>query len=143
VKKKLLVSPEDKKDWANFLEDSSKIKPKDVDIHQASSRAQKIKKLDLHGFSLLKANNAVENFIDESFDAGERKILVITGKGSRSESGNNPYVSEKLSVLKYSIPEFIKNNKITNSKVIKMSTPDIKYGGEGAIYIFLKNNKKL
>jgi len=45
-------------------------------------------------------------------------------------------------VLKYSVPEYIKNDENLSNKIHRISTADIKDGGEGAIYIFLKNNKK-
>ena len=76
------------------------------------------------------------------YDRGYKKLLVVTGKGLRSKSHDNPYLSEKLSVLKYSVPEYIQNDENLSNKIIKISDSDIKDGGEGAIYIFLKNNKK-
>ena len=100
-------------------------------------------KLDLHGFTLVEANKVVEKFINNSFTNGYKKILVVTGKGLRSKTQNNPYISEKLNVLRYSIPEFIKNKKDLNSKIINITKADINDGGEGALYIFLKKNKNL
>ena len=67
----------------------------------------------------------------------------MTGKGSRSKSHENPYLSEKLSVLRNSVPEYIKNDENLANKINSISTADIKDGGEGAIYVFLKNNKNL
>ena len=84
----------------------------------------------------------MKKFIVESFDCGYKKLLIVTGKGSRSKSYDNPYISEKLSVLRYSVPEFIRNDENLDNKINRISTADIKDGGEGAIYIFLKNNKK-
>ena len=89
------------------------------------------------------ANREVKEFVNESFNQGYRKLLIITGKGLRSKVDENPYISEKFSVLKYSVPEFIKNEENLNKKVMKISTADKKHGGNGAIYIFLKNNKKI
>jgi DNA-nicking Smr family endonuclease len=97
----------------------------------------------LHGFSLSEANKAVKRFIIESFDRGYKKILIVTGKGLRSMSYENPYISKNLSILKNSIPEYINNNESLMSKIIKISKANIKDGGDGAIYIFLKNKKKL
>ena len=91
---------------------------------------------------MVEANKIVKKFIIESFNNGYKKLLVVTGKGLRSKSYNNPYVSEKLNVLRYSIPEFIKNNENLNNKISRIAQADIKDGGEGAIYIFLKNNNK-
>ena len=109
---------------------------------QLRHQINKIKKLDLHGSSLVEANERVKNFIIKSFNSGYKKLLVVTGKGLRSKSHDNPYISEKLSVLKYSVPEYIKNDEDLNNKIIRISEADIKDGGEGAIYIFLKNNKE-
>ena len=142
VNKKSVVSSKDKKDWIAFTKQIGNIRAKKIDLYENNIKKNKIRKLDLHGFSLIEANEIVKKFITESFNNGYKKILIITGKGSRSKSYNNPYLSEKFSVLKYSVPEFIKNNKNLNSKVIKISTADQKDGGEGAIYIYLKNKNK-
>ena len=91
---------------------------------------------------MIEANKIVKKFIIESFNNGYKKLLVVTGKGLRSKSYNNPYVSEKLNVLRYSVPEFIKNDENLNNKISRIAQADIKDGGEGAIYIFLKNNNK-
>ena len=88
------------------------------------------------------SNKIVKKFIIEYFNRGYKKLLIITGKGLRSKSYNNTYVSEKLSVLRYSVPEFINQDENLSNKVEKISTADVKDGGEGAIYIFLKSNKK-
>tara|TARA_B110000014_G_C19946615_1_gene489824 strand:+ start:250 stop:687 length:438 start_codon:yes stop_codon:yes gene_type:complete len=143
VKKKYFVSPDDKKDWIYFTKHIGDIKAKEIDFLEQNTRQNKIPKLDLHGYSLSEANIIVEKFVTESFNTGCKKILIITGKGSRSRSHANPYISEKLSVLKYSVPEYIKNNKNLNRKVIKISNAGLKDKGDGSIYIFLKNNKKI
>ena len=142
MKKKFVVSSEDKKDWMLFTKQIGDISPKEVDLLKKITVTNKVRKLDLHGSSLIEANEIVKKFITESFNNGYKKLLVVTGKGSRSKSYNNPYLSEKLSVLKYSVPEFIKNDKNLNSKVIRISAADQKDGGEGAIYIYLKNKNK-
>ena len=118
------------------------INPKESDLLKENIEVNEVKKLDLHGFSLIKANKIIKNFIINSFNSGYKKLLIVTGKGLRSKSHDNPYLSEKLSVLKYSVPEYIKNDENLSNKINKISTADIKDGGEGAIYIFLKNNKK-
>ncbi len=138
MKKKIFVSNKDKKDWDNFTKQLSNITAKQSDLYQKISDTNKVKKLDLHGMSLDKANKIVSKFIIESFDNGFRKILVVTGKGLRSKTYDDPYLSKKLSVLKYSVPEYIKNNPDLNSKISSISKADQKDGGEGAISILLK-----
>ena len=115
---------------------------KESDLLKENIEINKVKKLDLHGSSLIEANKIVKRFIIESFNNGYKKLLVVTGKGLRSKSYNNPYVSEKLNVLRYSVPEFIKNDENLNNKISRIAQADIKDGGEGAIYILLKNKNK-
>ena len=143
MKKKHFVTPKDKKDWDVFTKQMGDISPKESDLLKENIEINKVKKLDLHGSSLIEANKIVKKFIIESFNNGYKKLLVVTGKGLRSKSYNNPYVSEKLNVLRYSVPEFIKNDENLNNKISRIAQADIKDGGEGAIYIFLKNNKKI
>ena len=143
MKKKYSASSKDKKDWITFTKQMGNISTKESDLLREDIETNKVPKLDLHGLSLVEANKIIRNFIIKSYDSGYKKLLVVTGKGSRSKAYNNPYLSEKLSVLKYSVPEYIKNNKNLNRKVIKISNAGLKDKGDGSIYIFLKNNKKI
>ena len=118
------------------------VQVKDVDFVEKNVKTNKVKKLDLHGFSLDEANKAVKEFIIKYFDTGYKKLSIITGKGLRSKSQDNPYLSKKLNILKYSVPEYIKNDNDLSQKVIRISKASLKDGGEGAIYVFLKNNNK-
>ena len=142
VKKKYVASSKDKKDWINFTRQIDNIRPKEADLSQENIQINKVPKLDLHGFSLEESNKKVKKFIIESSNRGYKKLLVITGKGLRSKSYSNPYISEKLNVLRNSVPEFIKDDEDLRNKISKVLEADIRDGGEGAIYIFLKNNKK-
>ena len=142
MKKKYIASFKDKKDWIAFTKQIGDISAKEIDLLQHNVKEDKVPKLDLHGFSLAESNKIVKKFIIESFNNGYKKILVVTGKGSRSKSYDNPYLSEKLSVLKYAVPEYINNDENLINKIRKISQADLKDGGEGAFYIFLKNNKK-
>ena len=143
MKKKYTVSSKDKKDWVDFTKQIGNISPKEADFSQTNTRINKVRKLDLHGYSISESNKIVKKFIAESFDCGYKKLLIVTGKGSRSKSYDNPYVSEKLSVLRYSVPEFIKNDENLDNKINQISKAEIKDGGDGAIYISLKNNTNL
>ena len=142
MKKKYSVTSKDKKDWDVFTKQMGNISAKESDFLKENVLINKVKKLDLHGSSLVEANERVKNFIIESFNSGYKKLLVITGKGLRSKSSGNPYLSETLSTLKYAVPEYIRNDESLNKKITKISEADLKDGGTGAIYIFLKNNKK-
>ena len=142
VKKKYVTLSKDRKDWMDFTKQIGDISPKEADLVQENTVINKVPKLDLHGFSLNEANEVVKKFIIKCFNDGYKRLLIITGKGLRSKSYDNPYVSEKLSVLRYSVLEFIKNDENLNNKISRTSKAEVKDGGEGAIYIFLKNNKK-
>ena len=142
MKKKYSASSKDKKDWADFTKQVANISVTEDDFLEENRQINKVRKLDLHGYSLDDANKVVKKFIIESFNKGYNKLLVVTGKGLRSKSYDNPYISENLSVLKNSVPEYIKNNENLNSIISKINQADQQDGGEGAINIFLKNNKK-
>jgi DNA-nicking Smr family endonuclease len=136
------ISDKDKKDWKNFITSKDKISNKDLKITKDKIKKKIIKKIDLHGFSLENANKVIEEFITQSFEEGVNKIIVITGKGLRSKNDENPYMSKNLSILKYSVPEFIKSS-INLMKIIKnINEADIEDGGKGAFYIYLKNFKE-
>ena len=136
------LSNKDKKDWQNFISSKDKIPNKDLKINKDKIKKEVVKTIDLHGFSLENANKVIEEFITQSFEEGVNKIIVITGKGLRSKNDENPYISKNLSILKYSIPEFIKSN-INLMKIIKnINEADIEDGGKGAFYIYLKNFKE-
>mgnify|MGYP000686663435 CR=1 FL=1 len=91
--------------------------------------------------ALLEANKIIEQFINKSYEEKINKLIVVTGKGLHSENEKNPFVSKKLSILKYSVPEFIKNNKKLMKKIIEFKDAEIKDGGSGAFYIYLKKLK--
>ena len=136
------ISDKDKKDWKSFISNKDEIPNKDLKITKDKIKKKIIKKIDLHGFSLENANKVIEEFITQSFEDGVNKIIVITGKGLRSKNDENPYISKNLSILKYSVPEFIKSS-INLMKIIKsINEADIEDGGKGAFYIYLKNFKE-
>ena len=135
------MEDKDKKDWSDFTKNLKNLHDKDSNISYENKNINLVKKIDLHGFSLEKANKTVENFINQSFDLGCNKLIVITGKGSRSKTYQDPYRSEKMSVLKYSVPEYILNNKILMGMINEIKDAKLEDGGGGAFYIFLKKRK--
>ena len=139
--KTLEIPDKDKQDWENFLKNKEKIPNKDF-VNRNNIRHEKIKKIDLHGHTIEEANKAVEQFIEKCFDEKVTKIIVITGKGLRSKNVENPYLSKNLSILKYSVPEFIENNKNLTRVIIEITDAKIEDGGSGAFYVYLKNKDK-
>jgi len=138
VKKKTTISHQDKKDWDLFKKEPYDVYDKEKS-HIKLNNKKKVIRLDLHGFSLDEANKKVEKFILDSYQEGIKNILVITGKGSRSNVEEDPYRSSKMNVLKNSVPEYIKSSENLRTKIINISKADPKEGGEGAISISLKN----
>ena len=143
IKKKDIKNPDkDKQDWESFLNNKQKIPNKDF-VHRKNIRHEKIKKIDLHSYTIEEANEAVEQFIQKCFNENVTKIIVITGKGLRSKNVENPYLSKDLSILKYSVPEFIENNQSLSKVIIETTDAKIEDGGGGAFYIYLKRNRNI
>jgi DNA-nicking Smr family endonuclease len=130
------ISDKDKKDWKDFLSKDESLPDKDSKYIQ--KEVTKTQKFDLHGYSLEEANSKVESLINESYKNGVRKLLIITGKGLHSQNEKNPYVSKNLSILRFSVPDYIKKNSELMGKIIDISDAEIEDGGSGAFYIFLK-----
>ena len=134
------ISEKDIKDWKEFTESNSKIENKDIDFVQLEKISNRT--LDLHGLTLEIANKKIEQFIKSSFDKNVEKITVITGKGLRSKVDQNPYQSKDLSILKYSVPEFIRNN-LELMSLIKKIDDRTENRNSGSFTIHLKSKNKL
>ena len=133
------ISDKDKKDWENFLSENKNLP--DKDSNSKEKKNFKISNFDLHGYSLDDANKKVTDLILKAYDQGISKLIIVTGKGLHSKNQNDPYVSKDFGILKYSVPEYIKSNNELMSVINEIQDADIKDGGKGAFYIFLK--KKL
>ena len=130
------ISEKDKKDWKNFLSKNERLPNKDIKIDKKITF--KTRSIDLHGYSPEEANKSIENFIIKSYQEKINKLIVVTGKGIHSKNEKDPYVSKNLSILKYSVPEFISNNKNLMKIIYEMKDAKLEDGGGGAFYIFLK-----
>ena len=130
------ISDKDKKDWDEFLLKSDHLPNKDN--LEKKNKVKKTKSLDLHGYSLDDANHVIEDFIKKSHEEKIYKLIIVTGKGLHSDNEKNPYVSKDLSILKYSVPEYIKNNKSLMKMIYDIRDAKIEDGGSGAFYIYLK-----
>ena len=133
------ISDKDKKDWQSFI--SSKDKIPDKDFKPRTNNPLKVKSIDLHGYTLEQANIAIEKFILKSFEEKVSKLIIVTGKGIHSDVEKDPYVSKDLSILKYSVPEFINNNQNLMKLITDIRDATIEDGGSGAFYIYLKKKK--
>ena len=133
------ISDKDKKDWEEFITSNKKVADKDnKNNNQINYNTRSI---DLHGYTLDEANKTIEKFINKSYFSNIKKLIIVTGKGLHSQNEKDPYVSKNLSILKYSVPEFIKNNENLMKKIIEFKEADIKDGGRGAFYVYLRKFK--
>ena len=133
------LTDKDKKDWNTFLKSEDKLPNKD--LKNKENKKFKTQSIDLHGYTLEKANVIVESFINKNFKEGANKLIIVTGKGLHSKNEADPFVSKDLSILKYSVPEFIKNNEELMNKITNIREADVKDGGSGAFYVYLKKLK--
>ena len=133
------ISDKDKKDWHKFINSTEKLPNKDFKYQK--NKNLKIRSIDLHGYTLDEANKTIEDFINKAFSENINKLIIVTGKGLHSENEKDPYVSKDLSILKYSVPEFIENNSELMKKIIEIKDAKIEDGGAGAFYIHLKKHK--
>ena len=133
------ISQKDKRDWENFITSDEKLPNKD--FNSSKQKFFKVKTIDLHGYTLEEANKTIEKFIYRSFTEKIDKLIVVTGKGIHSQNEKDPYVSKNLSILKYSVPEFIENSKSLMSMINEIKDAKVEDGGGGAFYIFLKKNR--
>ena len=129
----------DKQAWENFLSNKETLPDKDIDIDK-KKKLNVQTTFDLHGYSLEEANKKVSFLIEDSYKKGVKKLVIVTGKGLHSSNEKDPYVSKNLGILKYSVPEYIKNNLELMNMIIKIEDAKQNDGGSGAFYIFLKKN---
>ena len=132
------ISDKDKKDWQTFVLSKDKLPNKD--FKPQKQNVLKVRSIDLHGYTLEQANNTIEKFILKAYGEKVSKLIVVTGKGIHSDVEKDPYVSKDLSILKYSVPEFISNNRSLMKVINDIQDATIEDGGSGAFYIYLKKN---
>ena len=136
------LSNKDKKDWNSFISKNEKLENKDSSLNSKIIPNKYTQKIDLHGFSLDQANKSVKKIIIDCFNSGVSKITIITGKGLRSSSEENPYVSKDLSILKHSVPEYIKSSGHLMNYIKDIKVANNEEGGSGAFNIYLKKFKE-
>ena len=133
------ISDKDKKDWKNFLSKNEKLPNKDEKL--SNKKTFSIKSFDLHGYSLDEANDKINQLVKDSYEKGIKKLVIVTGKGLHSQNENDPYISKNLGILKYSVPEYIKNNNELMNLISQIKEAENEDGGSGAFYIYLKKSK--
>ena len=135
--KKKNISKEDLNTWNKYIKNPTDI----VDKEKTYKKNEPINfrfRFDLHGFTLIDANNKIDELIISCVKKNYKEILLITGKGIHSQTDNNVYASKDLSKLKYSVPDFIKSKTHLSKYISSISKANDLDGGEGAILIKLK-----
>ena len=133
------ISDKDKQDWNNFINSKNKLPNKDTKYNK--KKIFETRSIDLHGYTLEEANQKMTSYIEECFINGVNKINVITGKGLRSKNLNDPYQSSNLSILKYSVPNFIKGSDHLMNKIISIDFEAVENPSVGNFDIFLRKKK--
>tara|TARA_Y100000590_G_scaffold257865_1_gene289558 strand:+ start:785 stop:1201 length:417 start_codon:yes stop_codon:yes gene_type:complete len=133
------ISDKDKKAWDKFINSNDRLHIKDNP--SISGRPSNIEKsIDLHGYTLLDANTEIEKFLLKCYANGVTKVNIITGKGSRSKNKDDPYQAKDLSILKYSVPNFINENKQLMKIILKIDYDSVSSPSKGSFLIYLKKN---
>jgi DNA-nicking Smr family endonuclease len=85
-------------------------------------------RLDLHGKRADEARHALDFFVERSHRRGHRRVLVITGRGRRSEQG--------VPVLKRELEHWVRGR---GAKLVEEWSPAPRHlGGEGAYLLYLR-----
>ena len=134
------LSDKDKKDWENFVKSREKVENKDIEYIKKEKQFVE-KTIDLHGYTLEEANKKISEYIENCYLTNVNKINIITGKGLRSKNIDDPYQSNDLSILKYSVPNFIKNNTELMDKIFKIDFDSVNSPLKGNFDIILKSKK--
>ena len=137
IKKKEL-NQEDKKIWEDYIRNPYDIYDKDKDIRKSTQKKTRYK-FDLHGFTLEDANIKVKEIVNYCIKHKFRELLLITGKGLHSTNDRDEYVSKDFGKLKYSVPEFLKNNNDLSKFIVSINDANHSDGGQGAIIIKFKS----
>lgn len=103
------------------------------------------RRLDLHGYGLLEAHEKFKNEVIKLYNNNKRCLLVITGKGSHTSFRKDKVFEEvrprlfngkiKNSIISWIHDESLKHYILTHQK------PGNEYGGDGAIYVYLRKKK--
>ena len=139
--KKKDISQEDIDTWKNYIKNPKDIEDKDVNVQNNHRLNHARYKYDLHGFSLVEANKKIKDIVLSCVEKNYKEILLITGKGIHSNTDKDVYVSEDLSKLRYSVPEYLNSDPNLSKYIKSISVADKRDGGDGAIIIKLKSLK--
>tara|TARA_B100000902_G_C26839864_1_gene682868 strand:+ start:61 stop:651 length:591 start_codon:yes stop_codon:yes gene_type:complete len=96
--------------------------------------------LDLHGLTSVDAKKKAIEFTKLNFDLGFKLLLIITGKGKITLNDFNK--EHRNGVLRKSLKTWLYESDL-RPNILGIISSHISHGGEGAFYVYLKNNKIL
>lgn len=97
-------------------------------------------RLDLHGMTQARAHAALGAFVARSYAAGQRCVIVVTGKGSGARD-EDAVIPERRGVLKDSVPRWLKEPGLAGF-VLATAPAQARHGGSGALYVLLRRQRK-
>ena len=80
------ISAKDKQDWENFISNKEKLLNKDINFKK--SQRQKVKSIDLHGYTLDQANKKIDKILEVTVDFVAEIITCIRDKDKKIISGD-------------------------------------------------------
>ena len=89
-------------------------------------------RLDLHGATQAEAVRQLDAFLGRAQAAGQRCVLVITGKGT---------IGRETGVLRANLPRWL-NEAPLRARVLAFAQAQPAHGGAGAVYILLKRRRE-
>jgi len=97
-------------------------------------------KLDLHGYTEEAAHRALLVFLKDARVRGHRLVLVVTGRGSRSDDEaafRLDFARGPRGVLNAAVPRWLKESEFAGL-IAGTQTAHRHHGGDGALYIYLR-----
>lgn len=96
-------------------------------------------RIDLHGMRQHEAHGALRRFLRSCFGRGLKWVLVITGKGGPQRARDDDgFGTPERGVLRKSVPMWLAEPEL-RTMVVSFTTAAIPHGGEGALYVRLRN----
>ena len=92
-------------------------------------------RIDLHGMTVDRAHGVLTGFILRAHSQGKRLVLVITGKGKRTDD-DGP-IPVRQGVLRHNVPHWLQIPPLSQV-VMQVSEAHGRHGGGGAYYVYLR-----
>ena len=91
--------------------------------------------LDLHGYNRDQAFDILSRAIEDAALAGQRTLLVVTGKGARNAEGERT-----RGVIRASLPHWLETPAL-RPYVAALRPAHPRHGGSGAFYVILRRRR--